>query len=67
MGGVGAERTPHPQLFVKYDSPKAPLQTLEETGAVGLGSSSQKQQLKDVMWSALIRPAIAITKESQSI
>lgn len=67
MEGVGADKTHLCQFFVKYDSPKAPLQTQEEPGTAGLGSSSQQQQLKDVMWSALIRPAIAITKESQSV
>ena len=64
-GGVGADRTHLCQLFVKHDSLKAPLQTHKEPGAAGLGSSSQRQELKDVMWSPVIRPAKPITKESQ--
>ena len=62
---MGADRIPLCQLFVKRDSLKAPLQTQKEPGAAGLGSSSQQQQLKDVMWSPVIRPAKPITKESQ--
>lgn len=65
LGDMGADRTPLCQLFVKRNSLKAPLQTQKEPGAAGLGSSSQQQQLKDVMWSPVIRPAKPITKESQ--
>lgn len=64
--GVGADTTHLCQLLFKCHFPKAPLQTQKEPGAAGQGSSSQQQPLTDVMWFALIRPAKAITKESQS-